>query len=149
MAVSDAILPLAVGRAHAEIHVEHDATMRSSTVHKPTHWLDKPAKGRTVLGCHEPLRAKPQSPEQPCRRRSSGSPDHDAGARHRSHPRIRQGDQIPTAGTTRPMRADHPCQCVRRPEHHSPSPSSRLRRRVRDSEQPSNGGQYGAAKLEH
>src|SRR5262245_4504194 len=51
-----------------------------------------------------------------------------AGARRRSHPRIRQGDRIPTAGTTRPMRdlvavdveidrwivgrerAEHPCQ---------------------------------------
>src|SRR5262249_18016368 len=49
-----------------------------------------------------------------------------------SHPRIRQGDQIPTVGTTRPMHADHSCQCVRRLAHHSPSRSSRLRRRVRD-----------------
>src|SRR6516162_2899690 len=32
----------------------------------------------------------------------------------------------------RPMRADHSCHCVRRPEHHPPSQSSRLRRRVRD-----------------
>src|SRR5262245_11408081 len=30
------------------------------------------------------------------------------------------------------MRADHSCHCVCRPEHHSPSRSNRVRRRVRD-----------------
>src|SRR5262249_13934797 len=30
------------------------------------------------------------------------------------------------------MRADHSCHCVRRPEHHPPSRSNRVRRRVRD-----------------
>src|SRR5262249_31809684 len=40
--------------------------------------------------------------------------------------------QIPTAGTTRPMRVDHSCHCVRRPEHHPLSRSNRVRRRVRD-----------------
>ncbi len=34
MAVPDAILLLAVGRAHARIHVEHDAAGRPSAVHK-------------------------------------------------------------------------------------------------------------------
>ena len=53
--------------------------------------------------------------------------DRDAGA-----PRIRQDDEISTDGTTRPMRADHSCQCARRPEHHPPSRSNRARRRVRD-----------------
>ena len=76
--------------------------------------------------------AKPRSSAPLCRRQSSASPDRGGGARRRSHPRIRQGDQIPTAGTTRPMRADHSCHCVRRPEHHPPSRSNRARRRVRD-----------------
>src|SRR5262245_4904576 len=76
--------------------------------------------------------AKPRSSAPLCRRQSSAWPDRGAGARRRSHPRIRQGDQIPTAGTTRPMRADHSCHCVRRPEHHPPSRSNRVRRRVRD-----------------
>src|SRR6516225_4962089 len=34
MAVPHAILLLAVGRAHARIHVEHDAAGRSAAVHK-------------------------------------------------------------------------------------------------------------------
>jgi len=41
------------------------------------------------------------SPRRPCDRAEAGR---GAGTRRRSHPRIRQGDQIPTAGTTRPMR---------------------------------------------
>ena len=56
MAVPDAILLLAMGRAHARIHVEHDAPGRPSTVHK----IDPPAgqvgKSRKVRGCREPLR---------------------------------------------------------------------------------------------
>jgi hypothetical protein len=36
------------------------------------------------------------------------------------------------AETTRPRRVDHSCHCVRRPEHHAPSRSNRVRRRVRD-----------------
>src|SRR5262249_16104058 len=63
--------------------------------------------------------AKLHGPRRLCRRRSSASPDRGAGAQRRSHPRIRQGDQIPTAGTTRPMRADHSGHCVRRHLHNN------------------------------
>ena len=76
--------------------------------------------------------AKPHNPEPPCLRQSSASPDHAADVRRRSRPRIQRGDQIPIAGTTRPMRAGHSCQCVCRQKHHSPSRSSRWRHRVRD-----------------
>jgi hypothetical protein len=60
----------------------------------------------------------------------------------RSHPRIRQGDQIPTAGTSRPMRADHSCHCVRRPEHHPPSRSESRRPRRNSVRYPVNAGQH-------
>src|SRR6266568_5688357 len=56
MAVPDTHLLLAVGRAHARIHVEHDAARRSAAVHK----VDPPAgqvgKSREVLRCREPSR---------------------------------------------------------------------------------------------
>src|SRR5215472_9415989 len=56
MPVPDAHLLLAMGRAHARIHVEHDASRRAATVHK----VDPPARqignSREVLGCREPLR---------------------------------------------------------------------------------------------
>ena len=92
--------------------------------------------------------AKPHNPEPLCRRRSSASPDHGAGARRRSRPRIRQGDQIPTAGTTQPMRVDHSCQCVRRPEHHSPSPSNRSHHRVRDRQAAQCAGAISGCELQ-
>ena len=121
-----------------EIHVEHDATGWPSTVHK----IDPPArdpparqvgKSRKVLGRFEtPHLARRSRTDRRCRRQSSASPDHDAAARRRSHPRIRQGRQIPTAETARPMHVEHSCQCVHRLAHYSPSRSSRLRRRVRD-----------------
>ena len=44
------------------------------------------------------------SPRRPCDRAEAGR---GAGTRRRSHPRIRQGDRIPTAGTTRPMRSTY------------------------------------------
>src|SRR5258708_33829132 len=56
MAVPDAILLLAMGRTHARIHVEHDATGRPAAVHKVDPLARKIGKGREVLGCWEPLR---------------------------------------------------------------------------------------------
>jgi Enoyl-(Acyl carrier protein) reductase len=56
MAVPDAILLLAMGRAHARIHVEHDATGRSSAVHKVDPLAGQVSKSRKVLGCRKPLR---------------------------------------------------------------------------------------------
>ena len=98
-----------------------------------------------VLGRREPLRL--EAPHLTRRRRAAlrrfaaDNPAHRrivAQALGVVHilPRIRQGDQIPTAGTTRRMGADHSCHCVRRPEHHPPSRSNRVRRRVRDNSNP-------------
>jgi hypothetical protein len=56
MAVPDAVLLLAMGRAHARIHVEHNATGRTSTVHKIDPLAEQVGKSRKVLGCREPLR---------------------------------------------------------------------------------------------
>src|SRR5215831_16149179 len=63
MAVPDALLLLAMGRAHARIHVEHDATRRPSAMHK----VDPPArqvgKSSEVLGRREPLRRPFPAPQ--------------------------------------------------------------------------------------
>src|SRR5271168_5482683 len=56
MAVPDAALLLAVGRAHARIHVEHDATGRPTSVHKIDPLAGQVGKSRKVLRCREPLR---------------------------------------------------------------------------------------------
>src|SRR5262249_59680846 len=56
MAVPDAHLLLAVGRAHARIHVEHDATGWPSAVHKVDPLAGQIGNSREVLGCREPLR---------------------------------------------------------------------------------------------
>src|SRR5271169_7248084 len=56
MAVPDATLLLAVGRAHARIHVENDATGRSSTVHKIDPLAGQVGKSREVLVYRQPLR---------------------------------------------------------------------------------------------
>ncbi len=45
--------------------------------------------------------AKPHSPEPPCHRQSSESPDHGAGARGLSRPRRRQGVRKPAAAVNR------------------------------------------------
>ena len=58
IAVPDAILLRAMGRAHTRIHVEHDATGRPSTVHKIDPFARQVGKSRKVLGCREPLRFK-------------------------------------------------------------------------------------------
>src|SRR6516225_4094235 len=56
MAVPDAHLLLAVGRAHARIHVEHDATGWPSAVHKIDPLARQVGKSSEVLGRCEPLR---------------------------------------------------------------------------------------------
>ena len=53
MAVPDAHLLLAMRRAHARIHVEHDATRRPSTVHKIDPLAGQVGKSRKVL-CRKP-----------------------------------------------------------------------------------------------
>jgi hypothetical protein len=45
-----------MGRAHARIHVEHDATRRSSAVHEIDPLTGQVGKRRKVLGCGEPSR---------------------------------------------------------------------------------------------
>ncbi len=54
MAVPD--LLLAVGRAQARIHVEHDAARRSAAVHKVDPLAGQVGKSREVLRCREPSR---------------------------------------------------------------------------------------------
>jgi hypothetical protein len=58
MAVPDAVLLLAMGRARARIHVEHDATRRSSAVHKIDPLTGQVGKRREVLVCRKPPRLK-------------------------------------------------------------------------------------------
>ena len=59
MAVPDAHLLLAVGRAHARIHVEDDASRRAAAVHKVDPLAGKIGKSREVRGRRKPLRLKP------------------------------------------------------------------------------------------
>jgi hypothetical protein len=56
MAVPYAILLLAMGRAHARIHVEHDAAGRSAAMHKVNPLAGQVGKSRKVLICSKPLR---------------------------------------------------------------------------------------------
>jgi hypothetical protein len=56
MAVPDAHLLLAVGRAHARIHVEDDASRRAAAVHKVDPIARQVGKRREVRRCREPLR---------------------------------------------------------------------------------------------
>src|SRR6476620_8176992 len=56
MAVPDAVLLLAMGRADARIHVEHDATGRPAGMHKVDPLAGQVSESRKVLGCREPLR---------------------------------------------------------------------------------------------
>src|SRR5262245_66040043 len=56
MAVPHAILLLAMGRAHARIHVEHDATGWPSAVYKVDPLARQVGKSSEVLGRREPLR---------------------------------------------------------------------------------------------
>src|SRR6516165_534110 len=80
MAGPDAHLLLAVGRAHACIHVEHDATGWPSAVHK----VDPPArqvgKSSEVLGRREPLRLEAphltRRSRAPLRRFAADNPAH-------------------------------------------------------------------------
>src|SRR6266540_2112047 len=55
MAVPHAILLLAMGRAHARIHVEHDAAGRSAAMHKVDPLAGQVGKSRKVLVCSKPL----------------------------------------------------------------------------------------------
>src|SRR5262249_58426359 len=56
MPVPDAVLLLAMGRAHARIHVKHDASRRAATVHKADPLAGQVGKSSEVLGRREPLR---------------------------------------------------------------------------------------------
>src|SRR5499427_2088148 len=58
MAVPHAILLLAMGRAHARIHVEHDAAGRSAAMYKVDPLAGQVGKSRKVLVCSKPLRLK-------------------------------------------------------------------------------------------
>src|SRR5262245_52450382 len=58
MAVPHAILLLAMGRAHARIHVEHDAAGRSAAMHKVDPLAGQVGKSRKVLVCSKPLGLK-------------------------------------------------------------------------------------------
>ena len=59
MAVPDALLLLAVRRAHARIHVEHDASRRAAAMHKVDPLAGQVGKSGKVLRCREPLRLEP------------------------------------------------------------------------------------------
>src|SRR5262245_21552393 len=56
MAVPHAILLLAMGRAHARIHVEPDAAGRPAAMHKVDPLAGQVGKSRKVLVCSKPLR---------------------------------------------------------------------------------------------
>ena len=56
MAVPDAPLLLAVGRADARIHVEHDASRRTAAVHQVDPLAGQIGKSGEVLRRREPLR---------------------------------------------------------------------------------------------
>src|SRR5262249_24568694 len=58
MAVPHAILLLAMARAHARIHVEHDAAGRSAAMHKVDPLAGQVGKSRKVLVCSKPLPLK-------------------------------------------------------------------------------------------
>jgi hypothetical protein len=59
MAVPDAHFLLAVGRAYARIHIEHDTSRRAAAVHKVDPLSEKIGKSREVYGRRKPLRLKP------------------------------------------------------------------------------------------
>src|SRR5262245_7932718 len=83
MAVPDAHLLLAVGRAHARIHVEHDATGWPSAVHKADPLARQVGKSSEVLGRREPLRL-----EAPHLTGRSRAPLRRFGADHPTYGRI-------------------------------------------------------------
>jgi hypothetical protein len=56
MAVPDAHLLFAVCRAHARIHVKHDASRRASAVHEVDSLARQVGKSREILRSREPLR---------------------------------------------------------------------------------------------
>jgi len=64
MAVPDADLLLTMGRAHARIHVEHDASRRAAAVHKVdplAGQVGNPRGQDSIAGCvHNPLDAAAQ-----------------------------------------------------------------------------------------
>src|SRR6516165_6219112 len=80
MAVPDAHLLLAVGRAHARIHVEHDATRWPSAVHKVDPLARQVGKSSEVLGLREPLRLEAPhltlQSRAPLRRFAADNPAH-------------------------------------------------------------------------
>jgi hypothetical protein len=45
----------AMGRVHARIHVEHDASRLAATMHKVDPLAGQLSNSREVLGCREPL----------------------------------------------------------------------------------------------
>ena len=98
MAVPDAhllLVLLAVGRAYARIHVEHDAARRDCAPGLSTGGTGRSARtGWSLLQAAVSRSGpsglvRPRGREQPCRRRSSASQDRDEDVRHRSHPRSR------------------------------------------------------------
>jgi hypothetical protein len=137
MAVPDAVLLFATGLTVEAMSCTMPRVGLRARI-RSIHWPDKSLMVPRPIACRSDPSgsAKPHSPGPLCRRRSSASVH------------IRQGDQIPTGGTTRPMRADHSCQCVHRPERHLPSRSSRLRCRVHDKRAAQHRRSLRATKLE-
>src|SRR5262249_1806887 len=80
MAVPDAHLLLAVGRAHARIHVEHYASRRAATLHKVDPLARQVGKSSEVLGRREPLRLEAphltRRSRAPLRRFAADNPAH-------------------------------------------------------------------------
>jgi hypothetical protein len=84
MAVPDAVLLFAVGRADARIHVEHDASRRTPRMSAIDPLARETGKRRKVLFRSKPLRLEATHLARrrrctrgpPCHRRSNASPDH-------------------------------------------------------------------------
>jgi hypothetical protein len=110
MAVPHAILLLAMGRAHARIHVEHDAAGRSAAMHKVDPLAGQVGKSRKVVS-KRPIwlgeAARPTTALPPTIQRIA--------------PRIRQGDRIPIAAANQPARGGRSCPCVHRRASRPPS----------------------------
>src|SRR6516164_4086975 len=88
MAIPDAHLLLAVGRAHAGIHVEHDAMGWPSAVHKVDPLARQVGKSSEVVGRREPLRLEAphlaRRSRAPLRRFAADNPAHRRIVRRRS-----------------------------------------------------------------
>jgi hypothetical protein len=69
VAIPDAVLLVAMGRDHARIHIEHDASWRTASMHAIDPLTGKIARSRKVLFSSEPARL--EAAHLACLRRAS------------------------------------------------------------------------------